>query len=209
MAKRGRKRKEGQRHKGGKLVQPERQEHELDIKSIGLIARDKKARLSELDNPKLEGPLGEAYTHGRIDEQQIEAGALFNVLVRKYAAVTGIPMMPRTTSRMDPLPPGDPLKEAPSDEEVKSVRAEYDAAFDVLKNQGVGIAKEVSRVAVRGEPVSWAYGLQQGLSALVEHFGIESGKAGESPASKRIRRYVVGDYKPKDEPALRENKKSA
>ena len=200
----GRKRKEGRRHKSGKLVQTDGREREDDVKVVARTGRLKEA-LRRMDNPHFGSSLGRAHLLGIINDRQREAGILFEKTVRTYAAIMGIPLNPQVTARLEKLP-GKSLNAEPGGKKVVKVRKDYDEMFACLLSQGHRAAREASRVCVHDEPVSDAYALRTALESLVHLLSIQPDTPHKSPAAIRIRKYSADGYRPTDRPELRETK---
>lgn len=176
---RGRKRKsEARRKKNGKVADPTADE----IKSVVRVQRYKRQVMRDMDSPKREGPLGDAYMCGEIDDADLEAARLYSDLLRRYASVLNVPMAPpKTTNYARQY--GITLKPDIPPDRAEKIKQEYYAVFEALSAVGRAAVTEVNRVCVYAEPVHSVSDLKRALAALKAHFCLNESQS----EARRIR----------------------
>lgn len=178
VARRGRHRKPGHRHPGGRLVHHD--EHRLSPRVIaasmphrqGLpdVVLPNGARLPGASDQRAESELGRMCLHGQISETQLLAGQGWASIVGRYRAVIAGPRPLAGTGRGFDCK-GEELCNPCA---CRAASENYSGAFAALGSAGHIAAKAVNQVAVwdRPCPYPWKTPLLWGLSALAGHFGL-------------------------------------
>jgi hypothetical protein len=170
MARIGRKRKHGQRHRSGDLARPA-----VDYRA--LAAQQPHRRIlpeaQRLDQ-RAGTALGTLFLTGRISEQACEAGERYSVICGRYRAVIMAPRGQAPSGRGYLCGAETTCREDGATCECRRRKERYDAAFEALSRAGQRAAVAVARVAVQGEtcPIGMLGPLQWGLAVLAEHFGL-------------------------------------
>jgi len=168
---RGRSRKQGQRHPAGQLVQS------LKGESPKVIAlrqpHRREAPTDFVDDARAETPLGILNMIGAIPNLEYGAARRYAQIVRRYRAVIQAPSADPSSlaGAMEPKRGGQG-----NILDAVERKWDYDQAFEALQTAGKTAAQVVARMAVHGEPcASGAFpALIRGLKILVEHFDLTS-----------------------------------
>jgi hypothetical protein len=204
MARGGRTRKAGKRHPGGKLIQPVASIREAEMKYIVRAQRYKRHIMEMMDDPRRGSMLGMEFLFDRIDVFQLEAGEMWNGLVRKYSGLTGMNLTPSVTAQMERIQ-GRSLHDDPTDKRVEQVKSDYEDAVAMLrfteKSVG-GSMTELSQVCVFDRPVSFYRGLHVQLTGLVLLWQLNHDEADKAHRT-RITRYLPKGSIPSDRQDLR------
>lgn len=174
---RGRKRKPGNRHACGKLVQ----EKPIDPKVIALRMPHRRSVPAELaHDPLAETALGRYRLQRRITLAEWQAGDWYSGVVGRYrrdlespnpnppsisGAITG-------KSEEEPAPQGQPKVDMRTDQErARDNKETYNGAFEAMHEEGHHAQKWVARVVVYNEecPSEHFHQMRRGLLALAVH----------------------------------------
>jgi hypothetical protein len=169
MARRGRKRKIGQRHPGGELVRVE-----LDVRNLATLQPHRVWLPEEKRmDQKAASPLGCLNLLGVLTNTQYLAGVRYAVVVGKYRAVIETPRAISGAGRGYDCPGDLKCGREGTPCECRRRKERYDAAFAAVLEPGQRAARAVARVAVHGEPCPRGAlpDLECGLDALAKHFG--------------------------------------
>lgn len=161
---RGRIRKVGDRHPGGKLVQ----EKPMSPQDVALGHPHRRDAPEDMrDHHLAETPFGTLRLIGALSGEEHGAGVWFARVVRRYRAVISAPK-PDANSIAGAF---EPKRASAEIQDATERKFDYDAAFEALNEAGRTSALIVSRVVVHGEAVSYqGFGaLVRGLRALRDH----------------------------------------
>jgi hypothetical protein len=168
----GRKRKAGKRKPCGRLA-----DRGENVAEIAQLHPDRQCLPTGLRSHQSAGtPLGRLNLKGHITDEQLEAGRKYARDVRLFQAVYGGPKP--FASGIDPGAAGGQVVPIPLQVAEIARRIEaYDGAFKALWAAGQKASRAVARLAVYDEwlPVGVTLEhLQNGLHALVNHYGLTS-----------------------------------
>lgn len=173
VARRGRHRKPGHRHPGGRLIREG--EHRLSPRVIAAgMPHRRGVRAEDRLDQRAESELGRMCLHGQIGEAQYLAGQAWAQVVGAYR---GVIAGPRPLAGM-----GRGLNckgEAFCDPcRCRAATETYGRAFESLQVAGHQATKATNHVAVwdRACPQAWLTPLGWGLAALAQHFGLTNRK---------------------------------
>ncbi len=170
MARSGRRRKSGPRHRSGELLRPH-----FDFRQLAAL-QPHRVWLPEEKRPdqKAASPLGCLNLLGVLSDAQYRAGVRYALVVGEYRAVIEAPRATAGSGRGYGCT-GDAHcgRELASPCECRQRKERYDAAFAAVLEAGQRAARAVARVAVYGEPCPRGAlaDLKRGLDALGKHFG--------------------------------------
>jgi hypothetical protein len=172
MARSGRRRKLGPRHRSGDLVRPHFDLRELATLQPHRVWLPEEKRLDQ----KAASPLGCLNLLGVLSDKQYRAGVRYAVVVGEYRAVIESPRATAGSGRgYDCTGDAHCGRDLARPCECRRRKERYDAAFAAVIEAGQRAARAVARVAVHGEPCPCGglADLKRGLDALAKHFGWE------------------------------------
>lgn len=171
MARRGRKRKVGQRKPCGRL-KPEKQEKGESAQVIALRQPHRRDAPPEMsDDQRAETPLGRLYLIGAVSSGQYAAA-------RRYARIAALYHRDILAPRHSPPSIAGAFEprwgRVLDEDDAHTRKADYDSALEALEQAGRAAAYAVNRMSVYGEPCTHRgfAGLIRGLNALERHFEI-------------------------------------
>ena len=143
-------------------------------------------------------PAGLLFLQKFLNEEQLNADLQFSILVRRYAAITGLDMGPPKVVSMD-IAGGGGGGYDPDETEIEAVKQQYARAHHCLKLAGTAAMREVTNCTVFQNECSDRHAFRRGLAALSWLFTLTAGGA---TRGQRKRAALQGNLKPDARPKM-------
>lgn len=127
------------------------------------------------DWPEAESPFGRLMLAGKITPAQYEAGRQYASLAAQARKVYSAPPLHPTGIDLNRVTGGGYDGDIPRDQ-AQRIKERHNAAYDACATAGTRAVRAVKDHAILEQPVNGDFALSLlkcGLSALVEHFGID------------------------------------